>query len=283
MSARTAQYKAPGVLAILLLLQLVLMSMSARHPEGKQSILSNWLMAAITPVVKTLDRGISGISGAMGSFSELTDAREENAQLKKQIEELTAERDRAREEAAALEPLRNQLALPSETPYPQLAANVISRNAGNWFRHLVIDRGSLDGVKLNLPVATATGIVGRIIETGPNYSRVQLITDRHAGVGAMLQRSRAKGAVRGSETARCEMKSVSSSEQVEVGEVVVTTGLDGIYPKGLMIGAIERVDIDPNGPWHKLIITPAAPVDRVEHVFVLLVTQRDLKMQETIR
>jgi rod shape-determining protein MreC len=240
-------------------------------------------MAVLTPVVRTGEKLISGVGNAFNSISELRNARDENTRLRQQVEDLTAERDRARERAASLEPLERQLGLPSNLQYSQLAASVISREAGNWFRTLIIDRGSLDGIKLSMPVVTATGIVGRIIELGPNYARVQVITDRYAGVGAMLQQSRAKGQVRGIETDRCELKNVSASEHVEVGEAVVTTGLDGIYPKGLMIGTVERVDSDPNAPWHRLVVNPSAPIDRLEHVFVLLVSQRDLKMQETIR
>lgn len=266
-----------------MILQFVLMSMSARHPNGSQSMLANWLMAALTPVVRTGEKLINGIGNAASNLSELRNARDENARLKQEVESLTEERDRLRERAESLEPLARQLDFPSDLPYSRLAANVISRDAGNWFRTLIIDRGSLDGVKLSMPVVTATGIVGRVIELGPNYARVQVITDRYAGVGAMLQKSRAKGQVKGIETDRCELRNVSASEHVEVGEAVVTTGLDGIYPKGLMVGTVERVDSDPNAPWHKLVINPSAPIDRLEHVFVLLVSQRELKMQETIK
>ena len=100
----------------------------------------------------------------------------------------------------------------------------------------------------------------------------------------MLQRSRAMGELRGQSTASsaCDLKNVSSSESVEVEEIVVTTGLDGIYPKGLTIGTVERVESDPNGPWHRISVRPSSPVDRLENVFVLLIEQRDLKMQETI-
>ncbi|HEU4387685.1 MAG TPA: rod shape-determining protein MreC, partial [Blastocatellia bacterium] len=235
MSARTAQQKAPGVLVVLLILQFVLMSMSARHPNGSQSMLTNWLMAALTPVVKTGEKLIDGIGNAAGNLSELRNARDENVRLRQQVEELTAQRDSERERADRFAPLADQLGFRSDIPYTRLAANVISREAGNWFRTLIIDRGTLDGVKLSMPVVTATGIVGRVIELGPNYARVQVITDQYAGVGAMLERSRAKGQVKGIGADRCELRNVSASEHVEAGEAVVTTGLDGIYPKGLMV------------------------------------------------
>jgi rod shape-determining protein MreC len=285
MSARTAQQRAPGVLAVLLLLQLILMSTSARHPNTEQSMLSNWAMAVLIPLVQAGDKVISGVVGSFKSVGELREARRENADLKTEIERLRAELDQAREHSIQFERLQNQLGLPISPDYPKLAANVVSRQASVWFRHLVIDRGSLDGVKLSMPVATAHGIVGRVIETGPNYARVQLITDKYAGVGAMIQRSAAMGELRGldEKSSRCALKNVPSTETVEIGDAVVTTGLDGIYPKGLSVGAVESVEIDPNGPWHRVIVRPAAPVDRLEQVFVLFVEQKDLRMTETIK
>jgi rod shape-determining protein MreC len=91
------------------------------------------------------------------------------------------------------------------------------------------------------------------------------------------------GEVRGLDSARCEIKNISSSENVQEGESIVTTGLDRIYPKGLLVGTVERIEEDPNAPWHRIIIKPAAPIDRVEHVLVLLVEPKDLKIEETVK
>jgi rod shape-determining protein MreC len=107
-----------------------------------------------------------------------------------------------------------------------------------------------------------------------------VITDKHAGVGAMLQTSRAMGEIRGLDSNRSELKNISSSEKVEIGESIVTTGLDRIYPKGRLVGTVESVEADPNAPWHKIVVKPTAPVDRVEHVLVLLVEPKDLKFDE---
>ena len=281
MSANTAQQKAPWILAALLLSQVVLMSTSARHPDSEQSILRTWLVTAFAPIVHVADSVLSSVKGVGASYIDVRHAREENIDLREKVEQLTAERNKAIELAAELDLLRTRLALPTRPQYRELAANVISRDASLWFRRLTIDRGTLDGVKRDMPVATAGGIVGRVISLGPNFAMVQVITDKHAGVGAMLQTSRAMGEVRGLDNDRCELKSISSSENVEVGEAVVTTGLDRIYPKGLLVGTVERIEADPSGPWHRIIVKPAAPVDRVEHLLVLLVEQKDLKLDES--
>ncbi|HJQ68360.1 MAG TPA: rod shape-determining protein MreC [Blastocatellia bacterium] len=283
MSASTSQHKAPWILAILLLAQIVLMSTNARDPNTEQSIFRTWVMTVFTPVGNAIDSVVSSITGGVGSYTDVRGAREENIRLKAEIERVTAERNEATERAAEYDRLRAQLALPPRAAYREIAASVVARETSIWYRRLTIDRGTVDGVKVNMPVGTAVGIVGRVIAVGPNWATIQVITDKHAGVGAMLQTSRAMGEVRGRdpEGSTCELQNIHTSEKVEVGETVITTGLDRIYPKGLVVGKVERIENDPNAPWHKIIVAPAAPVDRLEHVLVMLVEQKDLKMEET--
>jgi rod shape-determining protein MreC len=282
MTALTGQQKSPWILAGLLLGHVMLMAYFARHPDSEQSLLSTWIMTGFTPIVRGVDWGVSKVTGGIGGYADMRRAQERNVELQARLEELTQERDRAVERAADYEQLRSQLALPTRPQYAELAANVISRDTSLWFRRLVIDRGSSDGIRRNMPVATATGIVGRVISVGPVHAVVQVITDKHAGVGAMLQSSRAKGEVRGLDDGQCELQNISSSESIEVGETVITSGLDRIYPKGLVVGRVERLEVDPNASWHKIIIKPSAPVDRIEQVFVLLVDHKDLTVEETV-
>lgn len=285
MSANTAQKNSHWWLVALLFIQIIMMSAYARQPGGEQSILTTWYMAVATPVASAADWVLSGVVGTVGSYVDLRGAREENIKLRQEVAELKGELNETKERAAELDLLRAHVALPTRPDYTALSANVVARDADLWYRRLVIDRGTLDGVKRNMPVATAAGVVGRIVAVGPNFAQVQVITDKHAGVGAMLQSSRAMGEIRGREDEGplCELQNIPSSETVEVGETVVTTGLDRIYPKGLMIGTVERIESNPNAPWHKIIVSPSARVDRVEHVLVLLVEQKDLKVEEPAR
>jgi len=284
MSANPAQQRAPWVLATLLLGQVVLMSAYARNPDSEQSVLRTWVMAGFTPIASVANKVLSAITGTVGSYTDLRNVREENATLRQQLDEVTQRLNETAEKASQLDKLRAELGLPVRPPYKTVAANVISRDVTVWFKRLTIDRGTLDGVAKNMPVATATGIIGRVISVGPNYAQVQVITDVNAGVGVMLQGSRTAGELKGLGTSpRCELRNIPSSEEVPMGESVVTTGLDRIYPKGLMVGTIERVEDNPNAPWHNLIVKPSAPVDRAEHVLVLLIEQKDLKMEEKVK
>ena len=278
-----SQRKTAWWLAALLLAQVVMMSALAKHRESEQSVFRTWIMTPLTFVERIANGAVSSVTGFIASYVDLRRARAENIELREKNDQLLGEVNELRERAVELERLRREVALPPHADYHSLAANVIARDTSTWFRRLIIDRGTLSGVRLNLPVMTAGGIVGRVISVGPNYAVVQVITDKQAGVGAMLQTSRAMGEVRGLEGARCELKNVSTAVNVEEGESVVTTGLDRIYPKGLLIGTVERIDQDPNAPFNKIIIKPTAPVDRLEHVLVLLVEAKDLKIDETTK
>lgn len=263
--------------------QLVLMSISARHPDNEQSIFRTWMLTVFSPIVRVGDSVLSTIGGSFTGLAELRRAKSENQDLKQQVEQLTVELNETREKAKELEVVRNTYGLPSMIQYRQIAANVIARDTSLWFKRLTIDRGTLDGIKRDMPVVTTTGIVGRVINVGPNYAQVQVITDSNAGVGVMIQRTRAPGELKGLNNAHCEIKNIPANEEVQEGEIVITTGLDRIYPKGLVVGTTERVENDPNAPWKRIIVNPAAQVDRVENVLVLLVEAKDLKIEETIK
>lgn len=278
-----SQRKAAWWLAALLLGQVVLMSALAKHPESEQSLLGTWIMTPLAFVERIVNGAVSGVTGFFAGYIDLRHARAENIDLREKNDQLLGELNDLRERAVELERLRTQLALPPHADYHSLAANVIARDTTTWFRRLTIDRGTLGGVRLNMPVMTAGGIVGRVISVGPNFATVQVITDKQAGVGAMLQNSRAMGEVRGLDMAHCELKNISTAIEVQEGESVVTTGLDRIYPKGLLIGTVDRIEQDPNAPFNKIVIKPTAPVDRLEHVLVLLVEAKDLKIDEATK
>src|SRR5215813_2920178 len=233
MSAKPVQQKAPWVLAVLLLLQVVLMSAMARRPDHEQSMLRVWLTTPVSFVVGNVTKAGRWVKDGVAGYVDLRHARDENSSLKERNDQLAEQLNAAREKVAELEQIRTERALPVLAQYRQIAANVIFRDTSLWFHQLAIDRGSLDGIKRDMPIVAGGGIVGRVINVGPNYSLVQLITDKHAGVGAMLQGSRAmgeiKGEVRGNDSNLCELRNISSSEEVQPGEAIVTTGLDRIY------------------------------------------------------
>lgn len=283
MSANTVQKKTHWQLAALLVAHLLFMTLSAKHPDKEQSILRTWVMSVFSPIIKVSDVVITKVTGSFTGLAELRRAKTENEDLKLQVEQLTIELNETRERAKESEVLRTVYGLPAAMQYRQVAANVIARDTSLWFKRLTIDRGTMDGIKRDMPVVTSTGIVGRVINVGPNFAQVQVITDANAGVGVMIQRTRSPGELKGLNNARCEIKNIPATEEIQEGDIVMTTGLDRIYPKGLMVGTAESVENDANGPWKKIVVNPAAPVDRLENVLVLLVEAKDIKIEETIK
>ena len=136
--------------------------------------------------------------------------------------------------------LQAVLDLRNEAAVPTMSARVIAADATPWFRTLTIDRGSRDGLRRDLAVIAATGVVGRVVgQPGARAAKIQLLIDRNAAAGAMIERTRARGVVMGSDESSLQMEYVSNLEDVQIGEVVVTSGIDGIYPKGFVIGHVE--------------------------------------------
>jgi rod shape-determining protein MreC len=275
--------KSHWVLAALLLMQLFLMTLTARHNGSDQSLLRIWVMTVFSPVVKAGDSVLSKVTGTFTGWGELRRASNENVELKAKLEQLTVELNETREKAAQYDALRVQYGLPALASFRQIAANVIARDTSLWFKRLTIDRGTLDGVKRDMPVVTHVGVIGRVVNVGPNFAQIQLITDANAGVGVMIQSSRLPGELKGLNNNLCEIKNIPSSEEVSENEPVVTTGLDRIYPKGLVIGNIERVENDANAPYKKIIVKTAVQIDRVENVLVLLIEQKDIKFEANLK
>jgi rod shape-determining protein MreC len=283
MRANSVQKKTHWWLAVMLLSQLVLMSLDAKNPHNGQTIFRTWMLSVFSPIIRVGDAVLSKVTGGFTGFSDLRNAKAENEDLRQRVEQLTIELNETREKAKESEIMRTIYGLPQATPYQQIAANVIARDTSLWFKRLTIDRGTLDGIKRDMPVVTSTGIVGRVLNVGPNFAQVQVITDANAGVGVMIQRTRTPGELKGLNNARCEIKNIPANEEIQEGDIVITTGLDRIYPKGLVVGTAERVENDSSGPWKKIIVNPAAAVDRVENVLVLLVEAKNLKIEENIK
>jgi rod shape-determining protein MreC len=231
------------------------------------------ILEAVTfGVFAELERGTASVTGsarhAWSSYVDLRRARAENETLKRQladaqiqIQEQRALADRTRSLAELLE-LRTGLDLKTT------AAEIIGAGITPDFRTVTIDKGSRRGLTVDMAVIAPAGIVGRVVMPGPMASKVQLLIDRNAAAGALVGRSRAQGVVMGTGETRLRMDYVSTSSDVVVGDTVVTSGIDGIYPKGLVIGKIDSID-KTGGSW-QIGIVPAVDFSSLEQVLVVL-------------
>jgi rod shape-determining protein MreC len=146
---------------------------------------------------------------------------------------------------------------------------VISREPGNWFNSIIIDRGRVDGVEENMAVATYSGLVGRIVSVDSRTAKVLLILDQRSAVGGMIQRSRDIGVVKGSESNYCYMEYLSHDADLKINDMVITSGLGSIFPKGILIGKIVGVKKENNALFQKVLIRPEVDFTKLEEVFVV--------------
>jgi rod shape-determining protein MreC len=266
----------------LLVGQFLLMSVHARSRALNQSIPRTALITVLYPFQKASAFIFGGIGGLWNGYFNLVGARRENEFLKDENARLKIELLKKDEEAVDGRRLREILNLKTSLPSATVAANVIGGEGTPWFRQVTIDKGSMDGVSLNSPVITPQGVVGRVISLGPTAAIVQVITDGNAGLGAMLANSRANGEIRGQNGEFCRLDSISGLNEVKVGEQVLTSGLDGIYPKGVLIGTVSQVLIGSGATLHQISVKPSAPIDRLEEVLVLPPPVR-VKVEENVK
>ena len=271
---REIRQRAPIWLVGLLLTNLVIMAFDARDSVTRQRLLRVWVQALVSPAQSIT----SGASGAGTDFvRQITNFRGtavENERLKQQLAEAQLELRKAQEAAGENERLRSLLSLKEKTGYDQVSARVIARDSSVWFNTVTIDRGSSSGIELNMPVVTGGGIVGRIIALSPVTAQVMLITDEKAAAGAIVGQlggSGALGPVRGlGKNGLIEMRYISGLEKVAVGDFILTTGQDSIYPPGLSVGEVVQVTPGTATQSHEILIRPSARIDQLEQVAVLL-------------
>ena len=270
---REIRQRAPWWLFGLLALNFALMTYDARKNSPSQQPVRSIAQSIVYPI----QRGASGIAnwfgGLFGGVGHLRRASAENEQLRAQIEQMQAELRDTRAKAGEAERLEKLLQLSKDSQYTAVTAQVVARDPSMWFDSISINKGRWSGVEINMPVVTADGVVGRVVATGPASAQVMLITDEKSGAGAIvgqLGQSNAIGSIKGiSESGLLDMKYVSGLEKVQVGDTAFTTGQDGIYPPGYVVGRVVEVRPGSATQTQLIHIRPSAELDRLKEVTVL--------------
>jgi rod shape-determining protein MreC len=271
---REIRQRAPIWLVTLLFANLAIMAFYARDDSSNQRLFRVWIQAAASPIQSASSKAGGAGSNLVSQIINFRSTASENEQLKQRLSQTELELRNARQAAAENERLKGLLGLKEQTNYEQVFARVIARDSSVWFNTITINRGSSAGIKLNMPVVTAGGIVGRVIAVSPWTAQVMMITDEKAAAGAIVGQlggSGALGSVRGlGETDVIEMSYVSGLQKVDVGDYILTTGQDGIYPPGLTVGEVVQVNQGTATQAHQIFIRPGARLDQLEDVAVLI-------------
>ena len=212
---------------------------------------------------------ISGVRDGWEGYFALQNVREENQRLRQEVGQLQIKLQEERALAQQSRSLQSLLDLRQASDLSTTGAAVIAGGASPDFRTVTIDKGTGQGLRPDQAVISPAGVVGRIIMPSARASKVQLLIDRNAAAGALIERSRAQGVVLGTGGDRLRMEYVSSAADVKVGDLVVTSGIDGIYPKGFVIGQIESIERGA-GMFSAIVIKPAVDFTSVEDVLVVL-------------
>jgi rod shape-determining protein MreC len=259
------------VFCLVLVGQALLLSSQVTTQAG-HSALRALLIGLFSPIQRVADSALSGVSSLWYGYVDLRGVREENDRLEEEVARLEQALWMERDVVASYRRLSSVLDLAERIPGDPIVAEVIGLDASAWFRTITVNRGTAQGVSLNAPVIAAGGLVGRVISVGRDVAQIQLLTDRDCSVGALLARTRARGVVAGSgeqaSPTGLTLNYVSNLEEVVEGDLIVTSGMDGIYPKGIAIGRVASVR---NGPrlFKLVVVDPAANLDRLEEVFIL--------------
>ena len=256
------------LLLILLTFHLGLMSSRIRS-AGERSLLEDGVMSLLSPFQKAANWIGQVTSGTWHAYVGLRGVEMENRRLKGEVDSLSLKAQETEETRLELARLRELLDLRGSVAWTSIAARVIARGVDGNSRVVTLDRGSRDGLRPNQPVLTPRGIVGRVIEAAPGTCKVQTILDPNSGVAGLIQRTRVQGIIVGEGEQRCRMDYVSELSSVEVGDVIVTSGLDQIYPKGYTIGVVASIG-EGEGLTKLVSLRPEVDFRRLEEVLVLL-------------
>jgi rod shape-determining protein MreC len=270
MESVLGRYRNLTILVVVLFLQVLGLAVQVKRSGDAEStrLIRIWAVGAITPFERALVWTQSGGRNLWRDYCYLRGVRAENRDLKQQVEQMRLQEVRLSEDAEQAHRLQSLLAFKEQFISKTLAAQVIGSGGSDLSRIIYIDKGKNDGLKPDLAVITANGIVGKVLMVFPSVSQVLLINDQSSGVGVMLEKSRLQGVLRGTADGEVTLERVMSDEQVSPGETVLSSGGEQIFPKGLPIGTVTSVKPGKE-MFLNIHVKPAADLARLEEVLVV--------------
>ncbi len=249
------------------------------RPAERMDLLQRAVSESFLPLFKGLSKVTAFADEVIGDYLLLRQMHTENESLREQVTAL--EQKLIDYQDAYLENLRLRrlLDFKSTIQTETIAAQVVLHDLTGWFQTLMIDKGLRDGIGVDMAVVNDEGVVGRILEVSDRYARVLLITDAGSSIDAVIQRNRVRGIVGGKDANTCVLKYVRGNLDVQEGDLVVSSGKDGVFPKGLRLGTVQGVYKDPLDLFQKIDVKPVVRLSALEE---LLIIKRDLKFSDRV-
>lgn len=277
---------------LLLIVTIITILLVAARLTGMErpslSLLETGIQSVKAPFASGATSAIQKVQDFLGMFGEITELREENANLKKKVGELNQEIDLLRDFGLENVRLRQLLEYKEVhiNDFGLLAAQVIGRDHSNWYSTIIINKGTNDGVQKHMPVVTHQGLVGRIISVSPRASEVLLVLDQEGAVGGRVWETReTPGVVEGNGQGNdlLSMIHLPHDAQIDVGQTIVTSGLSGLFPPGIRIGKVIQVKDEASGLMKRATIEPFVDFNRLEEVLIILDVSDNYHIQEELR
>lgn len=247
---------------------LYIFSLNFRSP-ARMDVLQRSVVETMSPPVQFFGRVFSGVEELVKDYIWLKNLRSENEALRRDLAELEIRITSYHEAYVENLRLRRLLDFKTSVKVETLAARVIMHDLTGWFQTLMIDKGFRDGIALDMPVVNDEGLIGRILDVSDRHSRVLLITDPGSSVDAVIQRNRVRGVLAGKDANGCMLKYVRGNFDIQMGDLVVSSGKDGLYPKGLRLGIIQAAFKDPVDLFQKIEVKPLVRLSALEEVLVI--------------
>ena len=257
------------LVSTILLFSLALMTLNDKQGKGTR-FLDSVVGVIFSPFQIFFSQTIQSVSVGINHHFFLVDVARENDQLKLEVQRLISEKNKLVERLASQKRLAKLMAYEDDWEKKAVVASVIGRDATQWSKVVVINKGTQNGIRNHFAVVTDAGVIGQVIHAGPNTSKVLLIVDGRSAVDALFQESRISGVVVGAGEDECKLKFVPNTADVKVGDHVLSSGLGGIFPKGLIIGKVSQVSRKKQGLFQDITLVPSSDLSRLEEVLVLL-------------
>jgi rod shape-determining protein MreC len=263
-----------GTTRLILLLLALLLSVIFLLPKQTRSVLQTVgqpISAVVFLPIEALTTLEQSVIGLWQEYVALRHVREENRQLRRDLDVLQRQNSDLRESAVAAQRLGSLLEFKEQFVPHTVAARVVGRDSTNWYSSVILNKGDRDGIRPEMGVMTSAGIVGRVVKTGPFSSIVLLVTDPHNAITGIIQRSRDEGIVEGTSQGRARIKYLPLLASIRVGDVVVTSGLTGGFPRGIVIGTVLTMQKEEGELFQSAEIAPQADLSKLEEVLIITV------------
>jgi len=268
-----SKYRRAIILAVALVMAFLLMTLQVRHDRAVVSFTRQAVLFLMSPVIKVTAVTVSSVSRVWADYVDLRNLREESLRLTREAAVLQRRISYLEEQALETQRLQGLLAMREVSRAEFLAARVVGKDATNWFKTVLIDRGSLAGIRRNQPVVAPDGLVGRVVEVTPTAAKVQLITDPVSAAGGLIQRTRVTGIVSGSLGAGLKVRYLPLMADIVIGDEVVTSGMGGVFPKGIPLGRVIAAERRSGALFQEATLAPKVDLSRLEEVLVLMGTE----------